>query len=252
MRSASRRCEWWRCRWSCRVSIRCLALAWRVLLRACASVPCRVPLATSTANGSPARRAPTLTLTSREAGARQQARQRLVGEAEPAIAELVAHPLFVVRAQVEDQQPPARAQDARRFGERRVPGRRRDAAPATAAPRRPMRSSSGSFSSSPRFQVMLSACRRPASALARASTAGDAIDRGDVARPARGFDGEVALAAADVGDVERRQQMPERARPGRPAAARHQLPAVARVGPGVRRSSRAAAAALPAAATRRP
>ena len=80
-----------------------------------------------------------------------------------------------------------------------------------------------------------------------------AIDGNHPARPARDFDGQIALAAADVDDIERREQMAERTRPGRPAAARHELPAVARVGAGVLIEVFAPhAAALPAAAPRRP
>ena len=72
--------------------------------------------------------------------------------------------------------------------------------------------------------------RRRASALARASTAVGSIDGDDVRRPARRLDRQVALAAAEVGDLDRRQQQSERARPGRPAAAGHQLARVAGVG----------------------
>ena len=47
-----------------------------------------------------------------------------------------------------------------------------------------------------------------------------AIHADHLAGPARRLEGQVAFAAADVGDVERRQQVAERSRPGRPAAAR--------------------------------
>ena len=79
-----------------------------------------------------------------------------------------------------------------------------------------------------------------------------AIDGDDARRPARRFDRQVAFAAAEIGDLERRQQQAERARPRGPAPARHELPRVARVGARVRvESSPCAAAALPAAALRR-
>jgi hypothetical protein len=56
------------------------------------------------------------------------------------------------------------------------------------------------------------------------------LDAVEAARTRRPDDHGLALAAAEVGDVERGQQHAERARPGRPTAAGHQLPTVARVG----------------------
>src|SRR2546426_6229040 len=53
------------------------------------------------------------------------------------------------------------------------------------------------------------------------------IDRNDRARPARGLEGQISLAAAQVGDIERRQQMTERAGPRGPAATGNELTAVA-------------------------
>ena len=81
---------------------------------------------------------------------------------------------------------------------------------------------------------MLFARRRPASAFARAQHGGRSIDRDHAPRPARDFDGQVPLTAADVDDVERRQA-------GAPSARAHaaqlrpgyELPAVAGVGSGV-------------------
>ena len=52
--------------------------------------------------------------------------------------------------------------------------------------------------------------------------------------PARRLDREIALAAAEIGDLERRQQQTQRPRPRRPAAAGHELPRVARIGAAVR------------------
>jgi len=60
--------------------------------------------------------------------------------------------------------------------------------------------------------------------------AGGAVHGHHAPRPARGFDRQITLAAAEVGDVKRRKQQTERARPGRPAAARHQLPSITRIG----------------------
>ena len=68
------------------------------------------------------------------------------------------------------------------------------------------------------------------SALARSSTTSERSTAITCARPARRLDREIAVAAAEIGDRERRQQQPERARPGRPAPAGHELPRVARVG----------------------
>ena len=42
----------------------------------------------------------------------------------------------------------------------------------------------------------------------------------------RGFDGQVTVAAAEIGDVTLRQQVSQRSRPRRPAPAGHELPAV--------------------------
>ncbi len=59
------------------------------------------------------------------------------------------------------------------------------------------------------------------------------IHRHDAARPARDLDGQIALAAPDVHDVDRWQKVAEGPRPCGPAPARHQLPTVARVGAGM-------------------
>ena len=53
------------------------------------------------------------------------------------------------------------------------------------------------------------------------------IDRNDRARPPRGLEGQISLAAAQVGDIERRQQVTERAGPRGPAATGNELTAVA-------------------------
>jgi hypothetical protein len=51
-----------------------------------------------------------------------------------------------------------------------------------------------------------------------------AIDGDHALREPARFDRQVAFAAAEIGDLERRQQVPERARPRRPAPARDDLP----------------------------
>ena len=87
-------------------------------------------------------------------------------------------------------------------------------------------SASGSRSSSPRFHVMLRTLAPCRQRLATLEHVRRMIDGDDAAGPARGFDREVAFAAAEIRDVERRQQQPERPRPRRPAATRHELTAL--------------------------
>ena len=191
--------------------------------------------AISTVNGSPALRAPTPTRTSRSPAASACACSSSSLKPERPIAELGADPLLVVLAQIEHQHAAARHRDPRRFGHgaRRVA--RRGAAPATAARRRRVSSLIGSFSSSPRFHTTFDdAAPARRARCARSSTDVRAIDGNDPRRPARRLDRQVPFAAAEIGDRQRRQQQAERARPGRPAAARHELPRVARVGAAVR------------------
>ena len=57
-----------------------------------------------------------------------------------------------------------------------------------------------------------------------------AVNRVDPPRPAGGFDGETAVAAAEIRHVERGQEVAEGARPGGPAAAGHELAGVGAVG----------------------
>ena len=93
-------------------------MVWCVWCPSSVSRRALVPDAISTVNGSPALRAPTPTLTSASPAAASIRLQLVVGEAEPAIAELGAHPLLVVRAQIEQQHAAAGRRDARRFGDR--------------------------------------------------------------------------------------------------------------------------------------
>jgi hypothetical protein len=60
------------------------------------------------------------------------------------------------------------------------------------------------------------------------------IDGCHLRRPSRGLDRQIALSASEIRDLQGRQQQAEGARPRRPAPARHELPGVARVRPGVR------------------
>ena len=122
-------------------------------------------------------------------------------------------------AQLEDQQAAARGEDADRLGDGavRIGGvvqRLRQQREVDAA------ASSGSSSSSPRFHVMLAARRRCASVAGPGQHGRRAIDADHVPGPARRLDGQIALAAAEVGDPQRRQEQAERARPGRPAPSR--------------------------------
>ena len=92
----------------------------------------------------------------------------------------------------------------------------------------------GSLSSSPRFHTTFDTRRRRASPFARSRTAVGPIDGNHPRRPARRFDRQITFPAAEIGDVERRQQLTERPRPGRPAPPRHELPRIARIGAAVR------------------
>ena len=209
--------------------------------------------ATSTVNGSPVRRAPTLHPDVGQAGVRQQRCQLVVVEAEPAIAEPVAHPRLVVLAQVEHQHAAARARGcAPPPRSARAGIVRRDAAPATAARRRRWRRESAASRARRASSRRSTRGAARASARARFEHVGRAIDGDHPRRPAARLDRQIAFAAAEIGDVERRQQVAERARPRGPAPARHELP-LARVRAGVRRRSSpcAAAALLPAARRRR-
>ena len=95
-----------------------------------------VPIASSTANGSLVRRAPSATRTSSKPARVSMPDRCSSLNPNQLIAELLAHPGLVVRAQVEDQQPAARLAGRARLRRARRPDRRRDAAPATAARRR--------------------------------------------------------------------------------------------------------------------
>ena len=180
-----------------------------------------VPLAMSTVNGSPARREPTRHLDVGQSGARRAAR---AGRR---------------RRSPSQRSPSCSRTQLRRARAGRAPAHGRRAA-ATRTASATARAGSGGMVQRLRQQrdihrrvverqlFELAALPRdvrrragaPPSALARAEHVRRAIDGGDVPRPVRRLDREIALAAADVGDVERRQQMPERARPRRPAAAR--------------------------------
>ena len=98
-------------------------MVFRVLrVVSCCFAPPFVPVATSTANGSSACARRRATLTSVSPAARRAVRLSSSSlKAEPAVAELGAHPVLVVRAQIEDQHPAARLEHARRFGQRARP-----------------------------------------------------------------------------------------------------------------------------------
>ena len=162
----------------------------------------RVPLAISTVNGSPVRRAPTVTLTSVKPAAFEQPRQFAVGEARPAIAEPLAHPVLIVLAQIEHQHAAAGDQDPERPRRPPAPGRlgvmqrlrqQRDVH-RRVADRQPARSRRGASDVGD---------AAPARQLARAFEHRlRPIDRDDARRPAAGLDGQVAVAAAEIGDAQ--------------------------------------------------
>ena len=106
-------------------------------------------------------------------GRRQQPRQLLVAEAERLVAELGPHPLFRVRSEIEDQDTTARNRDPRGLddGARRDPAAWCSACDSSATST--LSSFTGSFSSSPRFQMTFETRRRRASPLARSSTTAD-------------------------------------------------------------------------------
>ncbi len=163
-----------------------------------------------------------------EAGGGDEAGERAIVEPEPAVVQAIADPGLVVRAQVEDQDAAPRRHHAVRLGER-ARGRlgmvqrlrEEDHVNAGVGERQPL--------DLPHFP------RHVGDAPARRQGAGArqdlrrAIDGDHVRGPAGRLDGQVALAAADVGHLPRRQEQAERAAPGRPAAARHQLPGVGAV-----------------------
>ena len=151
-----------------------------------------------------------------------------VGEAEVLIAEAARAPSAWScsrRSRTSRRPPGRRMRAASASASLRVA--RHGAAPATAARRRRRRRAAAAARGRPSSTATLVTRRRVGQRLGALEHLVRAIDADDRARPARRLEREVALAAADVGDVERRQQVAERARPGRPAAARHQLPRVA-------------------------
>ena len=147
----------------------------------------------------------------------------LILESQPAIAHAIANPRLIVLAKIEHQQLAARPQNARRPRPPRAPDRPHDAAPARAAQCRRSRSSIGSFSISPRFQVMFFTPRRSASALARFSTSGErSMPMTRLAQRAASTE-RYPSPQAMIGDVDRRQQQPKCAGPCGPAPPRDEL-----------------------------
>ena len=114
-----------------------------------------VPAATSTTNGSPAVRAPTRTRTSVRPAPASSACRSSFGKALPAVAERVAHPALVVRPQVEHEHATALASGRAPLRRRRAPARAAWCSACDSSATSTLASSSGSRSSSPRFQVTL-------------------------------------------------------------------------------------------------
>ncbi len=98
-----------------------------------------VPDATSTVNGSPALRAPTPTLTSRSPAAVSSRFSSPSSEPEASDRRASPAPIPPVLPQVEHQHAAARHGDSRGLLPPRAPDSAHDAAPATAARRRPSR-----------------------------------------------------------------------------------------------------------------
>ena len=190
-------------------------------------------------------------LTSLSPAPAQQSRERLVGEAVPAIAEPLGHPLLIVLAQVEHEHAAAGDDDAGGFGDARAPG---PAAWCSACDRMATstdRVAQRHRSISPCRQVMLRTPRRLASAAGALEHRPRAIDRDHARRPSgwlrwsgsrrRSRGRRRAAAAAGA-----------RARaPTPPSCARARAGARAHPGRCAARSSPCAAAALPRAAHRR-
>ena len=158
----------------------------------------------------------------------QHLRELLFLESKRAIAELRAHPLFMMLAQIENQNSSARHRDARRLGD--GPRRIRRVVQRLRQQRHIHR-----LIVDRKFLQLAPPPGDVGRAAAPAERAGAGEDRfrsidADHRRgPARGLDREIPFAAAEVRDAQRRQQQAQRARPGGPAASRHQLPAVAAV-----------------------
>ena len=156
----------------------------------------------------------------------------VVAEAKPSIAELLADPRLVVRPQIEDEQPAARLEHACRLFERarRLRG--------VMQRLRQQRHVHRAVFDRQFFQFAFfpGDVRQPLPVRERLGArqyTGRSIDRGHLLCPPRRFHRQVAFTAAEIRDFERRQQQAERARPRRPASSRHELAAIARVGPHV-------------------
>ena len=122
---------------------------------------------------------------SRSPARRISERERVVGEAEPVIAEPVLHPGLVVRPQVEEQGAAAGPEHADGLGQRRarvgrVVQRLREQRHVDAT-----RPASGTRSISPRFQMMLRGAVLAGEGAGPLEHGGRAVDRVDPPRPAR-------------------------------------------------------------------
>ena len=214
-----------------------------------------VPAAISTVNGSPrlARadadlhvgraRPPSASASTR--------RRRIPRRRSPSFG---AHPLLLVRrARSSSSTRPPGAVIARRLGDRARRAAARDAVPGRASRRPRTRRASAASRARPSSRSRSSRGARRASARARSSTTSDRSTAIDPRRPAGGFDGQVAFAAAEVGDASAAASADPARATTPPSSGR--APAGARRGcPGrrARRSSPSAAAAPPAAAPRPP
>ena len=178
------------------------------------------------------RRAPTLTLTSvRPARAAcASARSSLKpSQRSPSFAR--THSSSCSRRSSTSTRPPG-TDDARRFGER-APDRAAWCSACDSSATSTLASCSGSFSSSPRFQMTLRHAPAPRQRLGARRARRRTDRRRSPASPSGRLDRQVAFAAAEVGDAQRRQQSararatrPPSSGPARAAARRRVRPAV--------------------------
>ncbi len=205
-----------------------------------------------TVNGSPARRAPTVTLTSvSPAPTNNVFSPSGVNPSQRSPSRSRTQDSACSRRSSTSTRPPG-YENADRLAAARATDPRRGGAPVRTARRRRSRSSIGSFFERAAFpgDVGDTASRRqrarPLQHVRRS------IDGNDARRPAAGLDRQVALAASEIGDDHGRQQVARARAPTPPSFV--PAPAVARwcPGPRARRSSLGGAAGLLRAARCRP
>ena len=142
-------------------------------------------------------------LTSFESGCRSSSRLHvLVAEPEPHVAHLLTVALAIVRQHVDEHERGRPASGRARPRPARAPAPARDAAPASASPRRAAPSSIGSASSSPRRRSTLSKPLQPL--LRRLQHRRRPVDRDHARDERRERGADLAGAAAEIADGPRR------------------------------------------------